>query len=145
MWSAGFLLFEPAPNFFLFEEPGGSGGGRVVGLMAGILAVLGVSETFVFLPFVPLVHNRFQDKLGWSEGETEDVVSSLWYVAFPPSLFPSFCPCRSSPLPPSLFSSLPPSVTISCSPLPPSLPTYLPTSLPPSLSSGPLAGVQDRR
>ena len=80
VWSAGLLLFGPAPIFHLFKGIGKRGveGRKVVGLMAGTLAVLGVSETFVFLPFVPLIHSRFQGKLGWSEGETEDVVSSVW-------------------------------------------------------------------
>jgi len=40
--------------------------------------VLGITETFVFLPFIPLFHRRLRKKLGWAALETEDTVASVW-------------------------------------------------------------------
>jgi MFS family permease len=157
VFSTALLLLGPIPIFRFWTGGGGEGGvggkAKVLGLRAGTLAVLGLSETFIFLPFVPLLHSKFQGRLGWSEEETEDVVSCVWYV---PSLLPSLflrglitTPSTPSlpPSPPSQYKTLTPFCL--CSPFAPSLPPSLPSSLRPnqdhSMGSRTNAGAFDRR
>jgi len=112
VFSTGLLLLGPIP-YIHFRTGGKTGERGVIGVMATTLAVLGLSEAFVFLPFVPLVHAHFQGKLGWSEEEAEDLVSSVWVrilPSLPPSLPPSLSLVSSITSHPSLPLSLPPSL-----------------------------------
>lgn len=50
-----------------------------LGIIASSLAVLGASETFVFIPFVPLLHAHLRGpRHGWAAQDAEDAVAALW-------------------------------------------------------------------
>ena len=74
LWSFAMLTLGPIPSLDT-RLPTHR---HALGVIGGSLAVLGMCETFIFLPFVPLFHSRFRTALGWSAEETEDVVASVW-------------------------------------------------------------------
>ena len=74
LWSFAMLTLGPIPPLDTHLPTRR----HALGVIGGSLAVLGMCETFIFLPFVPLFHARFHTTLGWSAVETEDVVASVW-------------------------------------------------------------------
>ncbi|KAM3568976.1 hypothetical protein VYU27_008909 [Nannochloropsis oceanica] len=81
LWSIAMLALGPFPPlapYFVAATAGAGTDGGGLGLIVSSLVVLGITETFVFLPFIPLFHRRLQRKLGWAALETEDTVASVW-------------------------------------------------------------------
>lgn len=79
LWSIAMLALGPLPPLapsLASVEAGAQAGG--LGLSVATLVVLGITETFVFLPFIPLFHRRLRRTLGWAALETEDTVASVW-------------------------------------------------------------------
>jgi MFS family permease len=79
LWSIAMLALGPLPPFapsLASVEAGAQAGG--LGLSIATLVVLGITETFVFLPFIPIFHRRLRRTLGWPALETEDTVASVW-------------------------------------------------------------------
>jgi len=81
LWSIAMLALGPfpplAPSLVAATAGAGTHAGGL-GLIIASLVVLGITETFVFLPFIPLFHRRLRKKLGWAALETEDTVASVW-------------------------------------------------------------------
>ena len=79
LWSIAMLALGPLPPLapsLASVDAGARASG--MGLSIATLVVLGITETFVFLPFIPLFHRRLRKKLGWAALETEDTVASVW-------------------------------------------------------------------
>jgi len=79
LWSIAMMALGPLPPLapsLASVDAGARASG--MGLSIATLVVLGITETFVFLPFIPLLHRRLRKKLGWAALETEDTVASVW-------------------------------------------------------------------
>ena len=73
LWSLAMLALGPFPPlapYFVAATAGASTHAGGLGLIISSLVVLGITETFVFLPFIPLFHRRLRRKLGWAALET---------------------------------------------------------------------------
>ena len=70
IYAGAMLTLGPSP----FLDTGLMQPSQSLGWLLASLIVLGITETFIFLPFIPLFHRRFRKKMGWSALETEDTV-----------------------------------------------------------------------
>lgn len=75
MWAAAMFTIGPAPGLHMHIKTRSA----ALGIIASSLAILGAAETFVFIPFVPLLHAHLRGPpLGWAARDAEDAVAALW-------------------------------------------------------------------
>ncbi len=75
VWCAAMFLLGPAPPLHTHIASHRA----AMALIASSLAVLGASETFVFVPFVSLFHGYLRGPdHGWDPRDAEDAVAALW-------------------------------------------------------------------
>jgi hypothetical protein len=75
VWSTAMFLLGPIPAMHAHIDSHKA----AMALIASSLAVLGASETFVFVPFVSLFHRYLRGPdHGWGPRDAEDAVAALW-------------------------------------------------------------------
>jgi hypothetical protein len=75
VWAAAMFIIGPVPSMHVHL----SSHKAALAVIATSLAVLGASETFVFVPFVPLLHAHLRGpEHGWAAEDAEDAVAALW-------------------------------------------------------------------
>lgn len=75
VWAMGLFTIGPIPSLHVHIKSHR----HALALIAPTLAILGAAETFVFIPFVPLLHAHLRGpRHGWADADVEDAVAALW-------------------------------------------------------------------
>lgn len=75
VWAMGLFTIGPIPSLHVHIKRHT----MALALIASTLAILGAAETFVFIPFVPLLHAHLRGpQHNWADADAEDAVAALW-------------------------------------------------------------------